>query len=187
MKQHIETEVRFLEVNAEELKAKLLKLGASDLGENNLKEVIFYDKAGEWQREKVKFIRVRKDKNGTQMAFKQNLAATADGTKEIETSVGSFENTIAFLETVGFNPFREQEKRRHSFKIDGVTVDIDTWPKIPTYVELEGETEDDLKQLAKKLGLDWSTADMHGATWVIENTYNIPVRTLRYFTFSKFE
>ena len=49
----------------------------------------------------------------------------------------------------------------------GVEVTIDTWPWIPTFVEIEGASETKLRDAADKLGLDWSKA-MHGS---VETAY----------------
>ena len=56
-------------------------------------------------------------------------------------------NEIAmnFLEKVGLKAMRRLEKYRHTFELGDVTVDIDTWPKIPVYMEVEGPSVDSLK------------------------------------------
>ena len=68
-----------------------------------------------------------------------------------------------------------------------VTIDIDTWPKVPTYVELEGPSEERIKAVAQLLGFQWEDAVFDDARAVIENRYNIPVGTMRWFTFDRFE
>jgi len=66
-------------------------------------------------------------------------------------------------------------------------VDIDTWPRILSYVELEGPSEDKLKETAKLLGFDWNNAVFYDARSIIEKNYNIPVGKMRWFTFDRFE
>ena len=97
------------------------------------------------------------------------------------------EKAELLFEKVGLKPFRHQQKKRHTFRLDGVTFDIDTWPRIPAYIELEGESEQALKDAAHQAGLDWKDADFHNASWIIENKYNIPVRQLKWFTFDRYE
>ena len=56
-----------------------------------------------------------------------------------------------------------QENRRIRYMLDGVEIDIDFWPRIPTYVEFEGESEQQIKDVCKKLDVDFSkltTADV---------------------------
>ena len=50
---------------------------------------------------------------------------------------------------------RQLEKYRHTLLLGEVTLDVDTWPKIPTYVEIEGPTVESLKDFCEKFGLDW--------------------------------
>ena len=60
-----------------------------------------------------------------------------------------------------------QETKRERWELAGVEVTIDTWPWIPTFVELEGKSEQDLKHVATLLELDWAKA-LHGS---VETAY----------------
>lgn len=181
-----EIEAKFLEIDKEALIKKLQEIGAEDQGEDELKEAIFYDKEGQWQFEELKFVRIRKTNRGIFVTFKHHEARTATGVKEIEFKADDFEKVKDFLEEIGLIFFREQEKKRRKFLLDGVVVDIDTWPKIPTYVEIEGPTEEAIKRVAELLGFDWSKAFFGLSIDVIES-YGIPVRKLKFFTFDKVE
>ncbi len=185
--QHREIEARFLEINKEELIKKLSEVGATDLGEDFLEEVIFYDKDLKWKAEGKRFIRLRKNNNGTLLTYKHFTAESIDGAEEIEISVDSFEKAGILLDRMGFLAFRHQQKKRRSFELDGVKIDIDTWPQIPTYVELEGEKEENLKEVARQLNLDWEKVTFEGARAIIENHYSVPVGDMTWFTFDKFE
>ena len=182
-----EIEVRFLEINKESLIQSLNQAGAEDLGEDSLEEIIFYDKDLKWRDEGKKFVRLRKNKNGIVLTFKNHISETADGTEEIEFQVSDIAKAETFLDRLGLAAYRHQEKLRHTFKLDEVMVDIDTWPKIPTYVELEGPSVESLKSAAEKIGLNWADAVFESARTVIEKRYQIPVGNMKWFTFSKFE
>jgi adenylate cyclase class 2 len=181
-----EIECRFLEINKNDLLQKLRGLGARDKGEVLLKETIIYDKELKW-RDEHQFIRLRKSGDTTTITFKHHQKNTVDGAYEIEFGVDNYEKAEMLFEKIGLFSFRHQEKKRHTLALDGVTFDIDTWPNIPTYIELEGRSEEALRNAAQRAGLDWNNADFHSASWVIENKYNIPVRQLRWFTFEKIE
>ena len=182
-----EIECRFLEIDVEALKKRLAEVGAKDEGELLLDEAIIYDPELKW-RDEERFLRIRKsgDKSTT-LTYKEHSTHTVDGTYELELNIDYFEKAKLLFEKIGLPFFRHNQKRRHKFKLDGVTIDIDTWPMIPTYVELEGESEEALKKVAEMLDLDWKDADFHNARWMIENKYNIPVSTFRHFTFEKCE
>lgn len=181
-----EIECRFLEINKEEMVKKLTDLGAENEGEKMIEETVIYDKDLKW-REEQKFVRLRKVGEKTKLTYKEHSVHTVDGTYEIEFEIEDYEKAEVMFEKIGLFPFRHQQKLRHTFHIAGVTVDIDTWPLIPTYVELEGESEEDLKKVAGMLELDWAKADFHNAKWVIENVYKIPVGTFRYYKFDRSE
>jgi adenylate cyclase, class 2 len=184
--QNREIEARFLEINKDDLVKKLRALGANDLGEILLREIIFYDRALAWRKD-GQFIRLREAGGKVTLAYKHHKHRTVDGTTEIELTVNDAEKAEAFLEIAGFVAYRHQEKRRHTFQLGDITIDIDTWPRVPTYVELEGSSEEVLKELAKKLDLDWNGAAFGAAGTIIENRYHIPVHDMRWFTFDKFE
>mgnify|MGYP001031532328 CR=1 FL=1 len=64
-------------------------------------------------------------------------------------------------------------------------LDIDTWPTIPTYLEIEGTSEEDVKKAAEILGFSWEQAEFRGARAVIEEVYGKPVGHLKVFTFAE--
>ena len=182
-----EIEVRFLEIDPQAFKERLLSVGAEDHGEDFLEEVIFYDKGMNWRDKEGKFVRIRKNNKGIFLSYKHHLSATTDGVEEIEFEVGDMAKAEAFLERLGLIAYRHQQKKRHSFQLGEVVADIDTWPRIPTYVELEGPSEAALQEAAAKLGLDWKDAVHKSAREVIEQDYKVPVGTMQWFTFERFE
>ncbi len=181
-----EIECRFLEIDKEALIKKLIQLAAHDEGEQMLEETIIYDPELKWLGEE-RMVRLRKVGDKVKLTYKDQKIQTVDGTFELELTIDDYEKAELFFEKIGLRPFRRQQKKRHTFQLGDVTVDIDTWPRIPTYVELEGPSEDALKDAAKALSLDWKDANFHNARWVIENKYNIPVGKMTWFTFDRFE
>lgn len=181
-----EIECRFLEIDKEVLLERLRRLGAEDRGEILLEETIFYDPEFKW-RDEQKYLRVRKCAGKTTLTYKEHREHTATGTYEVEFEVSDAPKAEVLFESIGLQLFRHQAKKRHTFKLDDVTFDIDTWPRIPTYVELEGSSEEKLKEAAQAVGLVWEDADFHNARWVIENKYKIPVGEMKWFTFERFE
>jgi adenylate cyclase class 2 len=181
-----EIEIKFLEIDKPKLIEQLKSLGALDLGEELITEQIFHDPQGEWYPQR-KFGRIRKTSKGIFFTYKHGQERTATGTIEIEFKIDQAEKMKAFLEAMGLVMDREQEKYRHKFNLGEVVVDIDTWPKIPTYVELEGPTEESIKNAAKILGFDYSKGLFGTADIVIREVYGLELRKLRYFTFDKVE
>ncbi|MEK9147606.1 MAG: class IV adenylate cyclase [Patescibacteria group bacterium] len=153
MKKEIET--RFLDINKKEIVKMLILLGAVDKGEEKLEEIIFYDKNMKWKG-KHRFVRLRKTKNKIELTYKSNQKQTINSAKEIEFEVSDFDKCLEFLNKIGLKIVRRLEKYRHKFKFDKVTIDIDKWPKIPAYIEIEGPSITSVKNICEKLNLDWN-------------------------------
>lgn len=179
-----EIEARFLEIDKQALIDQLHATDAVDKGEVLLNEIIFYDNAGAWEN---RFVRLRSSGSSTILTYKHNQHQTIDSATEIELSVSDAVKATLLLEAVGLAASRHQEKYRHTFVKDGVTIDIDTWPKIPPYVEFEGPSEKAIRKVAASLGFDWSKAVFDDARAIISKHYDIPVADLHWFTFDRCE
>lgn len=163
----IEIEAKFLNVNKEAFRKILKKVGATLVHEERLMRRKNFDypdsrleKIGGW-------IRVRDEGNKVTFSYKQLINRNIDGTKEISLVVEDFEKITNLLLAIGLDNKSYQETKRERWDLDGVEVTIDTWPWIPTFVELEGISEQKLKGTAQKLGLNWQQA-IHGS---VENAY----------------
>ena len=145
----IEYEVRVLEINEEEIQGKLNKLNAV-LVENVLQKRYVYDFKPAIPS---KWIRLRTNGNKSTLTIKNIESSKIDGTKEIEIEVSDFDTTNEILRDLGYKPRGIQENKRIKYNLNGVEVDIDTWPKIPTYLEIEGTSEAEVYNTLELLGI----------------------------------
>lgn len=134
---------------------------------NNQKFKTFIDK---YKKTPNKWIRLRKTveeyKNGekkesTTLTIKHILKNDESGIqqmKEIEIIVNSIEETDELLENLGFSYRSYQEKRRVKYILNNHEIDIDTWPGLPTYFELEGKDKNDLEKILNVLGYSFDDA-----------------------------
>lgn len=166
---HTEIEAKFPGIDAGKLRAALASKGATLEHAEVLMRRKNYDypdrrleKIGGW-------IRVRDEGNKVTLSYKQLNARTLHGTKEVNVVVDDFDKTCQFLETIGMVAKSYQETKREKWGHKGVEITIDTWPWVPTFVELEGPTEELVKEVASDLGFDWNTA-MHGS---VESIYQM--------------
>lgn len=122
----------------------------SYLDNNKLEEFInkFHNNSKKW-------IRVRQTNDKTTIAVKHILADNGTNLQqmlETEIEVPSIKEANNLLEALGYSYKSYQEKERITYVLDEYELDIDTWPGIPTYVEVEGKSEDDLNNILNKLG-----------------------------------
>jgi adenylate cyclase, class 2 len=99
-----------------------------------------------------KWIRVRDNGRTTTLAVKQISHDGIDGTYEVEVTVDSLDATNELLAMLGFTPKSYQENRRTSFTLDGAQLEIDEWPMIPPYLEIEAESPEEVARIADLLG-----------------------------------
>lgn len=157
----IEIEAKFLDIDVEGLRNRLKEYGATLVHSERLMRRKNFDYADRRLDKIWGWIRVRDEGDRVTLSYKQTLDKTITGTKEIEVVVDGFEKTCDFLLAIGLDLKSSQETKRERWELDGVEVTLDTWPWIPSFAELEGQTEDAVKDVAIKLGLEISSA-MHG-------------------------
>lgn len=183
-----ECEVKFLDVDPKALEAKILKLGGRKHYDRIFKRIIFdypdlrLNKAGAW-------LRVRDEGDKVTMAFKQRVGMRDDGsndqsTLEEEVVVSDFETTAAILRRVGLTDKFYEENRRIHFELDGVMLDIDHWPMIPPYLEIEAESYTVVERMIKKLGLNPADKKLY-PTWQVYKDYGINEGDYQIITFEK--
>ena len=101
------------------------------------------------------------------------------GTLELEIEVSDFEKTNLILEELGYHHINYQENKRTTYSLDGVNFDIDSWPFIPTYVEIEGYNEEIVKEMITRLNLDNEKITNYDVTSIYKEIYNIDVLSIK--------
>lgn len=174
-----EYEIRFLEIDEKSITKKLKSLGAIEIG-NWLQIRKTFDlvipKQNSW-------VRLRTNGLITTLAVKEINSTKIDGTKEFEVTVDSFEETDEILKKIGLKSRNYQENKRHQFKYKNTEIDIDTWPLIPTYIEIEGKNEQIIKEICSDLGLNYNQATTMDVTDIHKNIYNIDLLSIKELKF----
>lgn len=105
------------------------------------------------------WVRVRDEGDGNiTMSFKQVTERTLSGTHEICLQIDDFQKAVDFLKEIGIKPHNIQQTRRESWELDGASIDLDEWPWVPPYIEIEAADETTVKRVAEKLGLSMQDA-----------------------------
>lgn len=154
----IEYEATFLNINREHLIERLKTLG-SNLEHPELMQRRVTLKLPKEKQDPNTWLRVRDEGNNKlTLTLKSVDGETITGQKELFVEVNDFSDTVALLEAIGCERKSYQESKRELWKLADVEVAIDTWPFLETYVELEGSSEEAVKNTAKQLGFDYAEA-----------------------------
>jgi adenylate cyclase class 2 len=161
-----EIEAKFPNINKDNLRKKLKEVGVVLEHEEILMRRTNFDYPDRSLDKKGGWIRVRDEGNKVTLSYKQLNDRTLHGTKEVSLVVDSFEKSCEFLLAVGFEIKAQQETKREKWSHQGVEITIDTWPWVPSFVELESKSESILKKVSGLLDFKWEDA-MHGSVETI--------------------
>lgn len=160
-----EIEAKFLNADHDALRTKLRALGAECTNPERVMKRMNFDYPDRRMNAVNGWMRVRDEGDKVTMAYKQLDDRSLVGTKEIQIDVSDFNDAVMLLKTIGLNQENYQETKRESWTFQGVEIELDEWPWIKPFVELEGQSEQQLQDVAVQLGLDWSTVT-HGSVEV---------------------
>jgi adenylate cyclase class 2 len=154
-----EFEITYINIDTKEIERKLLSLGAEKEGDFHYRRIVFdypdfsLDKKASW-------VRLRDEGDKITLTFKKRIGSNVndnlggdDGMYEQEVVVDDFEKTHQFLLDIGLIEKMYQENKRTRYLLNGVECDIDTWPLLDPYLEIEGKNWEDVYKTAEILGL----------------------------------
>lgn len=151
-----EIEVKFLRVTHDDVRAKLREIGAVCESPMRLMRRVTFDNAA--MKAKNGWIRVRDEGDKVTMGYKQTDSLNIDGTKEIETTVGDFETAVAIFKQLELDGGSFQESKRESWRFGDTQIELDEWPWLEPFIEIEAPNEQLLRDMAAKLGFDMRQA-----------------------------
>ena len=177
-----EIETKILEVNSEEIAEKLKKLGAKEL-QNTRLTVDWYSLPNINTNNHPWYLRIRKTSDGKSEITWKSLHQVVGNTrqsKEINLNVSDFESGRNLFEAIGLVNYAHQEKDRHSFSLNDWSFDIDTYPNMPTYLEIEGKSVEHIKEAMEMLDLINHESISEGERKLIEEKYNLNWNDMRF-------
>jgi adenylate cyclase class 2 len=174
-----EIEVKFLDVDIDDVRERLKKAGAHlEQPMRDMRRALIEE---EHHAAENMFIRIRDEGDKVTLCLKKKTKSlaesTIDSTFEIETTVGDFDKTVELFQVAGWKYMTYQESRRETWALNGAEVVIDEWPWINPYIEIEAGSEQVVRDTAKLLGFDWKDAAF-GSVDIIYNK-EFPDMTVR--------
>ncbi len=154
-----EIECKFLNVDHEKVRESLKTLGAVCKQPMRLMRRVMLDHSDNrfQNNQQEERLRVRDEGNKVTVTYKRKLSES-EYPYESEVVVDSYDETITILENIGFHIYSFQESRRESWQLNNVEIVLDEWPWLNPYIEIEGDDEISIRQVALQLGFDWKEA-----------------------------
>ena len=170
-----EYEITALDVDVKKIEEKLLEIGA-------IKEGDFFQKRKLYnfhEEYRGRFIRLRTNGIKTTLTIKDKSAKKEIGSvKELEIEVSDFEKTDEILNMLGYEYSMYQENKRTIYKLGDIEFDIDKWPMIPTYLEIEGKSKEQVEEVIEKLDIDKNKLSLDKVS-EIYNKYGLDIHNYK--------
>jgi len=152
-----ETEVKIIDINKEDVIARLESLGAKKIFEGIL-DGINFDFDDRRIVSKKDLLRLRREGDKVVLCFKKSLVEVGfKQTKETEIEVSDFDACLKILESLGLKQLWRLVKYRTSYVLDNLRVEIEElkgeYEGVPPYIELESDDNPEaLFAFVQKLG-----------------------------------
>lgn len=121
------------------------------------------------------------------MSLKVVVGDKIEDQKEVELQINDYEQGVEFLKSIGAIHKSYQETKRELWRLNNVDITIDTWPGLSPLVEIEGENESLVKQVAEVLGFNYSEAHFGAVDVVYEAELDIPKEIINSLPIITFE
>lgn len=144
-----EFETKVLDIDMAGITKRLLGLGAKRHPEVLMKRWVF-----DIDPSRDEWLRLRDDGQKITLTYKCKSGFGIDQTEEIEVTVGDLQKTAQILSKLEFKGKYYQENKRTTFRLKDIEFTIDSWPKIPPYLEVESSSEGKVKEGLVLLGLE---------------------------------
>jgi adenylate cyclase class 2 len=160
-----EFEAKVLNIDPDDVAGRILAAGGEHVADRFMRRYVYDVARGDASR----WIRLRDTGTEITLCVKQIVSDEIDGVREVEVEVSDFEATNGLLAILGFSPKAYQENRRSSWLLRGVRLEIDSWPLIPPYLEIEADSTAEVQATAAVLGFE-------DEQLTAENTTNVYAR-----------
>jgi adenylate cyclase, class 2 len=155
-KNHLERELKFPNVELDQLRERLIELEAERVGPGAFEDNWVLDR-GDELLSSGRILRLRTDGNRARLTFKgpMQLEGNVKVREEREVGIEHAEEARALLLNLGYDVVRRYQKVREEWHLGGVTIALDHTP-IGDFAEFEG---DGAETVAKRCGFDPQKAE----------------------------
>lgn len=170
-----EVETKVLDIDEAAVRERLGALGAPG-GETVRLAVDWFRPRGVAEGEDPWFLRIR-SYNGkrSEVTWKARSAilGVARKHKEINFDIPEPEKLADLFEELGLEQYAHQEKDRTSWTHEQWSFDLDQYPGMPPFIEIEGESEEHVRAAIALLGLEGHRTWAEGERRLIQDVYGL--------------
>ena len=177
-----EIETKILDIDADEVKNNLILLGASKKQETRL-FVDWYQKIGTEEGSEDWFLRIRSNSEGKHEVTwkaKSDIVGIARKHKEINFTIEESEKLVDLFLELGLEKYARQEKDRTTFLSKDWQFDIDQYPGMPAFLEIEGKSEEHLREAIILLALEGNKIWAKGERVLIQEVYQLNWHNMKF-------
>ena len=156
LSEYKEHEIKVLDVNVEEVCKKLEEIGAKKVYDDVRTIIALDTEDRHFLNDKDKLIRVT-DEGSIKVTMHVNQSKP-DIKSGIKFKTSRLKETMDFFHEMGLDPISKVEAPRISYELGKIDFDIDKFPAIPAFLEIDIENIEEegytVEDLLKKLGLE---------------------------------
>ena len=146
-----ELEIKILGVKPNDVRQKLKKIGAKKIFSGKI-IAQYYDSEGYRIRSRGNLLRLRMFGDKPQLTIKNTISRKKYKiTEEMDIAVEDFKKMHNALCSIGFECYGRLKKTRERWVLDGLSFEIDKYPNLPYYLEIEVKTDKSMAAAKKKL------------------------------------
>lgn len=164
-----EIEVKILNIDRERLRATLKKLGARQVLKPTLMRELYLESPVKERVYSSFRLRAQGKNSFLTLKLKKGEDKKFEIRDELEVEVDDFNAMRKILRLAGFTIFRQREKIREEYQLGKIKVEIDEYPKMKPYMEIEAFSKKEIKDFLKKIGFPLEYTTSGTATEIIQN------------------
>jgi len=179
--QEIETKV--LGVDKEEIKEKLKVLGVREIQNTRLIVDWYGPKGLTHEGDDPWYLRIRTTSDGKNEVSWKSLPKITGNTRhsdEVNINVSDALLTGKLFQNIGLEHYAHQEKDRISFILKDWNFDLDQYPNMPAYLEIEWKSHEHVQEAIKLLNLENHTSIGEGERKLITEKYGLNWFNMRF-------
>ena len=177
-----EIETKVLDIDSVAVQRKLRALGAKKIRTTRL-VVDWFRRVRTKEGDDKWYLRIRSydgKRHEVTWKAKSQILGTARKHKEINFNIAEPEKLSDLFESIGLEKYAHQEKDRTSYALKKWAFDIDDYPNMPPFLEIEGTSEWHVKAAIKLLGLEKNRTWAEGERTLIQKVYGLDWYSMKF-------